>query len=521
MMIAVCPRCGEPVQLPAVSGDTTVACPLCQSEYRLDEVLSKLPPTLRAVEPPSPTETPTVVMGTDTSPGNETPTVVMNPTETSQDKFVDEPPTVSFIEKPPLAGSLDTDTDPVWDLHLTADEPSAVENETVEQPPVLTSEDTDPTPESFDFDAGSTPAHALIDHGLSSSVALRTAPRRRNFAVEFIKIALGGIAGLAIAQAILWWLPGGWRKDPLGLAPRLPSQLAFLAPADLRGQTDMGGERSAASTTQGSGAHRQNGADLQAAFEAAQADSRAASMLPAQRDGTNTFGSTTPSVDGPSATGQPSDGPADDSVDGLLGMRQAPSFSSLEIADSLVSVEKAVEDWVGGSVTDQEDRIQLARRLFEAFYQFAWKATFPDATADKSVALRARVDGVLRMISNGPGNVDLVGTAAASWLAAENRSTSGILLSGTVQSIDAQGAYYATTLRLSGKKERAVTIVNPRDPAADAQHSYQVGDKIVLLGAIAVDPPLDIVGYQGSAATVVWGGPRLVVPSAATGGSFF
>jgi hypothetical protein len=51
--------------------------------------------------------------------------------------------------------------------------------------------------------------------------------------VEFVKIVLGGLAGVIIAQLILWWLPGDLRRDPFGLAPRLPTWLQWLRPDEL------------------------------------------------------------------------------------------------------------------------------------------------------------------------------------------------------------------------------------------------------------------------------------------------
>ena len=493
MTIAVCPRCGEPVQIPAVSGGTTVACPLCQSEYRLDEVLSKLPPTLRVVESPSASETPTVSLETDSSSlTRENPTVVVESEPAANSDFADEAPAVSFMD----------------------------------EPPAITSEDAEPTPASFDFDSGNTTSSSPVDGGVGSTMAYRTASRRRNVAVEFLKIALGGVAGLAIAQALLWWLPGGFRKDPLGLAPRLPSQLAFLAPASLREPAIVNGDPSTSTPTRDSAAPGQDGVDLQRAFEAAQADSQSVrepqiaqdrGALGATGDATGTSDATTAGGGNLGDSVQPAEHPADESVEGLLGIRSAPSFSAAEITDSLVPVEDSVADWVGGQVTDHEARLQLARRLFEEFYQVAWKATFADSAAKESGSLQGRVTDVLWMISKVKDNIELIGAAAASWLATDDGSNRGILLSGTVRSIDAQGAYFASTIELSGRKELTVAVVSPSDPSFDARGGYQVGDKIVLLGAIVVDPSLDILGYEGNADMVIWAGPRIVLVSPAAG----
>jgi hypothetical protein len=58
--------------------------------------------------------------------------------------------------------------------------------------------------------------------------------RRRNPQWEIAKIVGGGVAGLLIAQLILWWLPAPLRRDPFGLASRVPSFLQFIVPEDQR-----------------------------------------------------------------------------------------------------------------------------------------------------------------------------------------------------------------------------------------------------------------------------------------------
>lgn len=48
---------------------------------------------------------------------------------------------------------------------------------------------------------------------------------------ELIKIALGGLLALPIAQLILWW---GFNSDPLGLASPASNVASFIVPPRLR-----------------------------------------------------------------------------------------------------------------------------------------------------------------------------------------------------------------------------------------------------------------------------------------------
>ncbi len=58
--------------------------------------------------------------------------------------------------------------------------------------------------------------------------------RRKRPAWEGFKIVAGGAAGLAIAQLMLWWMPGFGHRDPFGVARHLPAWLDFVAPPELR-----------------------------------------------------------------------------------------------------------------------------------------------------------------------------------------------------------------------------------------------------------------------------------------------
>ena len=92
---------------------------------------------------------------------------------------------------------------------------------------------------SFDFDVPESSPAGSTSASRKPLSSFRPPPKRRSPLNEGVKIVLGGAAGLIIAQLILWWLPEGYRRDPLQLAPQLPPYLAFMAPANLRGSTRL------------------------------------------------------------------------------------------------------------------------------------------------------------------------------------------------------------------------------------------------------------------------------------------
>ena len=57
--------------------------------------------------------------------------------------------------------------------------------------------------------------------------------------VPAAKIIGGLILGVLAGQLTIWWLPSDIRRDPLGLAKKLPAPIAFLAPSDLRSKTKI------------------------------------------------------------------------------------------------------------------------------------------------------------------------------------------------------------------------------------------------------------------------------------------
>jgi hypothetical protein len=75
----------------------------------------------------------------------------------------------------------------------------------------------------------------------SSGKRRRAAPRpqkkKKSPAMEVVKVFLGGIAGLVIAQAILWWLPWTkYRRDPFELGPKVSEFAGWMVPEQFHGK---------------------------------------------------------------------------------------------------------------------------------------------------------------------------------------------------------------------------------------------------------------------------------------------
>lgn len=500
-MIAACPYCGESIRIPeSVNDSAHVACPLCQSQYRLEEVISTLPPALIVVDPPS-------------------------------------------VQPPSGFDDLDLELEPITS---DTDGPTTSLPELQTQPTGSGASDG-PTGPSFDFDASSQAPSGASQGAYRSASSYRPRGRQRNAVSEFIKIALGGLAGLVIAQGVLWWLPGTWRRDPLGLAPKLPPAIAFLAPEQLRPNAVPAREPpDAQPPPRGADDATASNIDLQSAFETAQANGQPQEQGTKLSDNIGSAAgaddldggmppptsprlSQVPDLTPNSPVEPPPDEPSDstrtsqpgtaiveaedDSVDALLGIREAPAYSSDELSQALLAVQEANQAWKEAESADTSGDFKAATlQWFGALYGLAWKTTFADPRDPKVKELGDEVDRFLMEQSHDAMTLKWVGKAAVSWLNATNRATDGVVLAGTVRSVASEGLYYVTKVELPDDQGTTVTAVTRTSPTENRSRPYDVGDRILLLGGIIPEPSVNIIGYPGSEAAVIWSGRWIRLP---------
>ncbi|MFM8251110.1 MAG: hypothetical protein ACKOBW_05870 [Planctomycetota bacterium] len=192
-MIAKCPKCDEQVQLPpGLAGESKVRCPLCQEEYALSVALEKLPPALIVLEAVSAAPAPTATdLGTGTAAAGE------------EGEY-------SLAAAGELLGELD----------------------------------------AAEASAAATPAFAPRSgdaRGTTIRASARPKPPPVNPVKELVKVVLGGGVGLFLAQLLLWWLPGEWRRDPFNLAPKVAQYPAarFLLPQSYWPRGEANGDQEA------------------------------------------------------------------------------------------------------------------------------------------------------------------------------------------------------------------------------------------------------------------------------------
>jgi hypothetical protein len=196
MTIANCPRCSEQVSVPdGASHEATVRCPLCRDEYSLSEALAQLPPSLIVVS-----------------------------------DFGEEPATAVADEEGSPWAALNLDDDDADEVSLAP------------------MDDASPAA-AFDFASGSAPTSGKPTAASRSSSQSRK-PKGSPIK-SVLSIVIGGLLAFPIAQLILWYLPGDWKRD-FGAGPIVAQYVPQIVPAKFRGSS-ANDESNSGPATQDSG----------------------------------------------------------------------------------------------------------------------------------------------------------------------------------------------------------------------------------------------------------------------------
>lgn len=514
MTIASCPKCTDQVTMPVgVGREATVRCPLCHEEFRLADVLDKLPPVLIVVD-----AGPMPVHGAF-------------------------PAAASVTEAANLAGAIDEEAEFAGAKGFVVQRGTPV---------------------------------ATRDEAAGARRRGRTRPRKpKNPMVEGVKIVLGGLAGLAIGQLILWWLPWDqYRRDPAKIGPKVAKYAAWLVPDKFRGtEKPRTAEGDASSTIDNNSqtakqvAGNERGKDntspprwpaLHPPSESKNGKSETPSAKKSRTPPKLKKSPKEPGLDQleepaeapgkegmPESSGNPADIPELQSGD--LKMAPLPVQPVLDLPPiELPPVAKEADKpddpkRPGAAKPEAKPQSPTARRvarpvttpaaLKQALAEAedaaaAWTAAEkPDAKASssayealtklaESVAFAEQVDQattdavrrLLESLADKPVSLRAIAQAGPQWLKSDDRTNDGVLLIAVVQKTEQQGGLFETVLRLAGGDQ--AVLLSDRDPAA----SYKTDARVLVVGGIVDDPAGKIAGFTGSAQRVVWAGYCQVLP---------
>ncbi len=222
MTIATCPRCQDEVTIPQGAGEESrVACPLCREEFLLIEVMQELPPALILLDGPVATETSNEDAANEDAANED----AANEDAADEDAADEDAADDSATETVKIEIS---EAEPGDEVDSTGTSESESDDES-------DSEDSSEAVGSFNFgDSVESPAT-----GSSSIRPIRVASRKsENPMWTMIKVVLGGMLAIPLAQLILWWLPGSWSRDPMKMGPKASQYAPFLVPKQYHDSKD-------------------------------------------------------------------------------------------------------------------------------------------------------------------------------------------------------------------------------------------------------------------------------------------
>ena len=391
--------------------------------------------------------------------------------------------------------------------------------------------------------------------------AARAKRKPKNPLMEGAKIVFGGLAGLAIAQVILWWLGSSqsWAKqraDMFELAPKVARFAPWIVPERYRGGKpagDVGGtsEPDVGAVAMGSTENSQPPSLPQRTFvdpNAKGGAGRAAKLEPATaKKSSRSAKKKTPQAAGVSDVAPPGLGDAGAAKKPNRDLEQVPELDNDPLADMNLDPEttndKPVADPEVSPVMEPESStaaapeptaeplpnsprataaelrtaVDEARTLVEALkaapeadsrallrQTYVALAKVGETAAFGSPSDRAELQAandLLKTLIAEDKKLATLGKAAGVWLKASTRDNNGVLLVGTVTQVREQGGYQVTELAIPG---RAGIVAVYR--GADSGEDYPPDTRVVVLGVILSSPGKDLAGYEGDGDPVVWQG---------------
>ena len=434
MTVSTCPICKEPVRVPNRSVNTRLHCPICNNEFDSNEL-----------EPLLPTEL----------------------------------PELGVVESAPVKASAD-DRPLLAELHYVPPK----------QEPQRASRNTD-----TDIVAVTTPR-------VSTSLSKNRRARERivpsndlRLSREIFKIGLGGLAGLCIAQLILWWLPGEMKRDPLNMAARLPESIAFLAPESLRSKKSL---TDSLATQEDEDKLMKDAAVEPATFtQGDRAESLEKSDATSSSQTKKMTASATDSQEHSSSTEKAEE------------EESQVTFETRKVATEL---ERAREDFDKFVSATDDTKNGKAVALYKQLCRLSYAVTYANPESAGIDETAEECTTFVRNLTADVATRKKLGATAPRWAASKRRTVHGIFLGGRVIEINEEGSLFHTVVEVYNRDKDSMVVASRIDPRKNSRTTYTVGDEIVVLGTLVANP-----NESKSQEQIVWGGLAVRIDEAKPG----
>jgi len=431
-----------------------------------------------------------------------------------------------------VSPTLDT-SDPLPRINIEADDDAGLAADAVDfTPPV----DDDDTLKLAPPQVITSPEAAVAGTVAGASLAQYRPKKKKSFLRPLISCLLAGVMAIPLAQIVLWWLPGSWSRDPLGLGPAVgkyapwaipekfhPAETAVaVGPASL-GTGDPsavvdapvppdGGGQEFPGETSRPGDLPEESAEITVARVDSDFDPLARRTSENGRPGAGrrtALDTSEPDTDlaDLDPLNDPSLQPAEADSTASIRILDAQASTASELRAALQRAEQLHADFSQASGAEKKE---LAPDWQATLNEVGLKVAYLDATDEDSAATIATLRNWCEQLSANQKMLDLLARSAKSWLSNARRGHAGVLLVGTVKDVVSETGYQELQLIHRFKKGRELRTIVLQTPSQLGMPRLDIDDKAIILGAIVNDPAIRISRYSGEAESLVWAG--LVVP---------
>jgi hypothetical protein len=211
---------------------------------------------------------------------------------------------------------------------------------------------------------------------------------------------------------------------------------------------------------------------------------------------------------------QPADVASRTSADAIAPKADV-SFSVDDVTAAVAAAERSNAALADAVKANDEAKLKAARLAnFRAMSHLATAVTFAKSADSKQSeelsTLKSQI--AISLASSAaatPDEREIIGGYARVGLGSKSRKESGLLMAGTLKSIDPHGKFYESQLELPGATE-PIVLITPQKPAAGE------GSDVILLGAVVNEPAKNLPGYEGTADRAVFADVLVAAPKAET-----
>ncbi|MEM8678637.1 MAG: hypothetical protein AAGF97_04685 [Planctomycetota bacterium] len=184
-----------------------------------------------------------------------------------------------------------------------------------------------------------------------------------------------------------------------------------------------------------------------------------------------------------------------------VGPLPAKWFTGDELSDALSAAQAADERLDEAQLSKQGVR-EAARDFYVALANLAERFTYAEPQVKTAMTQPTR--SLAARFEFDDKKLKLIGNAARQWYA--KRLGQGVVLAGTVDNVQSDGALTTMSLTLLGKSSSPIVVVAPRTA------SIRDGQRLLVFGTMLDDAAQALPGYTGTEPRAVWEGMVYPLP---------